>query len=131
MKEVIKMNIPSWINLIPKDMRKSELSLESIGVNDVAWSRKDAISIAWYIHNNNYAILGGDVLVIKNNKISYTYDNWSIDKKINSNMIWQEIIDISLKITTQYILKYNEGNNNIYYSYTCVNNDEYNKLLST
>lgn len=66
---------------IPDNLFNKSKSLTSLGVYSVCWSYADAIEVINFLYENNFAILGGDVISFSENKFKYTYDNWSVDRK--------------------------------------------------
>jgi len=56
------------------------VSLESLGVNNYALNKTNALRLLDLLAEQKVAVLGGDVYVSKNNQLSLTYDNWYSDK---------------------------------------------------
>ncbi|WP_308698858.1 Imm40 family immunity protein [uncultured Thomasclavelia sp.] len=65
---------------ILSDYLDKAVSLVSMGINEVCWSYEDVKDIVDYLSKNNCVILGGDILIKKNNEFIYTYDNWFVAK---------------------------------------------------
>lgn len=65
----------------------SKYSLENIGVNGVAYSKDEAIRIAYNYNQSNTPILGGDVYILEDDQIRITYDNWYCDQMDNETLL--------------------------------------------
>lgn len=79
------------------------ISLESLGINEVAFSKEKAISEIKQCEEQKKLILGGDVYLLKKDKIIITGDSWFIsDKHVEENNI-----EYSIKKSLEYIEKYN------------------------
>lgn len=55
-------------------MELRSISLESIGVDGIAYTKSEALRIAEEYYNSNIPILGGDVYFFNNGNIKPTYD---------------------------------------------------------
>src|SRR6267154_1604094 len=66
--------------LIPKNytriLQDRGRSLHDIGVHEIGLKRSDALEAVKSLEGSQVAILGGDVLQIKNDRPEYCYDNW-------------------------------------------------------
>ena len=69
--------------------------------NEYAWKYKDATEVINTLRENEYVILGGDVL---SKNFEYTYDNWFFE---NNNLSRDKTIIESAKKALQYIEWYN------------------------
>lgn len=58
---------------------KAILLYESLGVHDIAWGYESIFEVIDFLHSNSIMILGGDVLVTKNDGYDFIGDNWSVD----------------------------------------------------
>ena len=56
------------------------VNLGSIGVNQLAWNRKDALDLLQNIQEADIGILGGDLYVQEGDSISSTGDNWYCER---------------------------------------------------
>lgn len=118
-----------------------ELINNAYYLTDYGW--KDSVEIAWdfnYVYDavkilekKNIPILGGDVCIIKDKKLVYTYDNWDTSKVDDSKNI------STFERTTRYINDYiytmkikNIDISNYLFIITCnfkfLQNDDYNVL---
>jgi len=61
-----------------KIFRKS-ISLESYGLNDLAWGREDALQLINEIMEHKIGILGGDVYRLVGSRLDPLSDNWSCE----------------------------------------------------
>ena len=58
-----------------------EISLASIGLNEVAWTRNDALELLKHFEANGVFVSGGDLLSIGPAGFQHNYDNWYFDHK--------------------------------------------------
>lgn len=64
---------------IREKITKNSVLLEKYGLNELAWSREDAQDLIRDIMNDYIGILGGDVYVLKNDRLEALSDNWYCD----------------------------------------------------
>ena len=64
----------SWKRII-----ESSISLNSYGLDDLAWHREDAKNLIISILKEKIAILGGDVYKLTSHRLEPLYDNWSCE----------------------------------------------------
>lgn len=60
-------------------LNKKAISLESYGINDLAWNKEDALALITSIMSDRIGILGGDVYKINSGSLEPLYDNWSYE----------------------------------------------------
>ena len=60
----------------PEGLRDKAVSLEVIGLNEVAWPKTIAIEILERLQGTDAAALGGDVYRLKGSRPTPDYDNW-------------------------------------------------------
>ena len=80
------------------------VSLESVGVNNYALNKTNALRLLDLLAEQKVAVLGGDVYVLKNNQLSLTYDNWYSDK--GSSESDDAFCSRSISETEKYIKSY-------------------------
>lgn len=95
--------------IIPEALKPKGISLQNIGVSDIAWLRSDALELLKAFENSSVAVLGGDVLKKEKDKYKYNYDNWSSD--IRPGEDWQAFAGRSRKETQAYIEDYRDSGN--------------------
>jgi len=117
-----------FTKFLQEELVSRAISLDEIGVNEVAWKRDDALEVLKALSEQKCVILGGDVLVIKETGIEYTYDNWFSDKKVKPLNDWSEKVRVSAEIARKYINKYHEGKRSICYTIDCVTKSEMESL---
>ena len=61
---------------ISEALKSSAISLNDIGVADIAWPRAEALDVITQLHSTIWAILGGDVLAHTGRRYEYTHNNW-------------------------------------------------------
>ena len=95
-------------------MKLRSISLESIGVDGIAYTKSEALRIAEEYYNSNIPILGGDVYLFNNGNIKPTFDNWYCNRN-NSETSYEYVVR-SYQVACDYIKKYPD-NANILYSF--------------
>ena len=88
---------------IPQNLSRKSISLENIGLSEVAWLKEDALSLIDHLEKEGKFILGGDVLVVAPEGYRHNYDNWHFN--IENGDAQQ-----SIEYTRNYIKKYPAGN---------------------
>lgn len=73
-------------NEIREKIIKASINLERFGLCELAWKKKDAISMISSILQDKIGILGGDTYVITLNKLEPQYENWSCEENTNENI---------------------------------------------
>ncbi len=94
-------------------MELRSISLESIGVDGIAYTKSEALRIAEEYYNSNIPILGGDVYFFNNGNIKPTFDNWYCNR--NNSETSYEYVARSCQVACDYIKKYPD-NANIFFS---------------
>jgi Immunity protein 40 len=64
---------------ISDELRATAISLEHLGVREVAWSRARALDVISTLRGPTWAVLGGDVLVQCDGVFRHSYDSWHSD----------------------------------------------------
>jgi hypothetical protein len=72
------MTAQNFIELLDVQLQQAAISLDSMGVENLAWRKGDALKVVEALKYSDWAVLGGDV-VRKADILEYTYDNWSCD----------------------------------------------------
>lgn len=90
------------------------VSLVSMGIDELCWSYENIKDIIDYLSKNNCVILGGDILIKKNNEFLYTYDNWFIEKK-PYDLCDEKYIERSRNESIKYIDEYVMANGKDFY----------------
>ena len=88
---------------IPDQLKGKGISLSYIGLSEVAWKYKDALTLIEHCDKNKIFILGGDVLTKDDGEYRHNHDNWymNTDKGDYKD---------SVKKTKNYITNYPKGN---------------------
>lgn len=92
----------------PMDLLDSGCSLQSVGVSEIAWPYEDAIKVIKFLTSRGYAILGGDVYLRSDGKLTSTCDSWYATKDMS--MPWEQFVVESMRIAVSYIELYHERN---------------------
>jgi hypothetical protein len=98
----------------PKEMLYRAKPLEEPGVVDVAWSYEDALWVIEMCYQAGYAVLGGEVYHLDQNRPEVTYDSWYIDQK---GQCWDAYLVQSKEAAVTYISNY-AARNGSHYCYT-------------
>jgi hypothetical protein len=80
------------------------ISLQSLGIDDIALNREDAICATDLLCTSTIPILGGDVYIKKANRIELAYANWHSDP--SSNETRAQFAERSCSEAKQYIFDY-------------------------
>ena len=94
-------------------MELRSISLESIGVDGIAYTKSETLRIAEEYYNSIIPILGGDVYLFNNGNIKPTFDNWYCNR--NNSETSYEYVARSYQVACDYIKKYPD-NANIFFS---------------
>lgn len=95
------MRIPKAIG---DDFRARQVSLASIGLNDLAWSFQDARLLVESLKGHSVAILGGHLYVAHNGAIRPVYDNWYTERVLLESLA--EYAARSQVHAKEYLAKY-------------------------
>lgn len=87
---------------------KYGISLNSIGVNEYAFTYENSLLVINEIEKLKIPILGGDVLIMLHNKPKYTGDSWACDRGENEPI--NEYIQRSIERARNYIREYHKKN---------------------
>jgi hypothetical protein len=61
---------------MPAAVTSRARSLAELGLNEVAWDRRDTLEILEHVHGWPLAILGGDVYRLTSGRLEPTCDSW-------------------------------------------------------
>lgn len=89
------------INELPLNLKEKALSLKTLGVDQHAWTTEYALKTIQFCQDNQFAILGGDVLEQGTNGIRYTFDNWYIEQ---DSKCWLDYVNLSCEFAAKKIL---------------------------
>ena len=87
-----------------KEILSVGVPLTEIGVENWALMKVQALQALDKLEEIKVAILGGDVLSVKNNRIQYNYDNWYCN--IEEHESDEDFIIRSLDVARKYICNY-------------------------
>ncbi|WP_420129135.1 Imm40 family immunity protein [Longimicrobium sp.] len=104
------------LEVLPQPLQISALPLyQQCGVNNVAWSRNDAMAVIRYLRTLEISVLGGDVYQFDKGLLTLTFDNWSCEKHPHESH--EEYADRSQDVGLKYIESYaNLGNVNPWFA---------------
>lgn len=95
------------------DFLDNAVSLVDMGINEVCWHYENVKDIIYYLAKNDCVILGGDILIKKDNKFAYTHENWFIEKKPYES--YKKYIERSRDKSIKYIDEYTMANGTDFY----------------
>jgi hypothetical protein len=101
-----------WSNKIESILKMGK-PLDSIGVNNWALSKKEALIAIEKLTQECVPILGGDVYEMINGRLKSTYDSWYCD--IEEDESENSFLIRSIDKAGTYIRKYNARNANAIY----------------
>lgn len=108
----------------PNELKLNSISLIDYNIDTVIWKKEFIIKFLFFLFNNNYAILGGDVY---DDNLKITYDNWFIKRDSSSD--WRDYVELSYIKSIKYITDfYLKNGDNYYYSVEFVDEINYNFL---
>ena len=85
------------------ELSKKTISLEHIGLSEVAWLKDDALLFISHLEAEGKFILGGDVLSLDSGEYRHNNDNWYFERSDGN-------AKQSIEHTRNYIKKYPAGN---------------------
>ena len=89
---------------IREKINQKSISLENYELNDLAWTKEDALALIDSIINDEIGILGGDVCKITSSHLEFLYDNWSCE--IDENELKEKYYSRSKIESKKYIENY-------------------------
>ena len=108
-------------NVLHPSMIDSSITLEALGIDELAWRFEDVHHVIDYLVDNGYAILGGDVYSLLGNEINSTYDGWYLDRDVI--VTWNNYMVQSKVFAHEYINSYHTKNGE-HYCYSLVYSKE-------
>ena len=94
-------------DILPDSVHRRARSLSSLGLEEVAWSKRDALVVLEEIDGLAVAVLGGDVYRISGEELVPTYDNWSCGRELDESAV--EFADRSRRVAVGYIDSHSVG----------------------
>ena len=68
-------------SFLPDNLLENGVSLENLGIKELAWNFNYISELIDILESYNYEILGGDVYSINEGQIKPTYDSWFFSKE--------------------------------------------------
>lgn len=99
------------------------IPLLSIGVDDYAFGREDALEFIKRLQEKSILILGGDVLAYHGDKIEYTYDNWSYEAA--KDVTWEQAVQNAYLVSKRYIENYPPEREQVLFEISCDTKEHY------
>ena len=79
------------------------LSIE--GVSGSVWGRTLFLQFLEDSESDKFAILGGDIILEKDGKMEYTYDNWSVSERVPTES-FADFAQRGIKTAKDYLTRY-------------------------
>jgi len=89
------------------------VSLDDVGFRGYAWKWQDALEVLSVLHTKRIPILGGDVYLIVDGRVTPTMDNWFINRE--NFTLADSFLNNSHKQSADYITAYMKRNGDSYY----------------
>ncbi len=61
-------------------------SLESLGLQEVAWTKSATLELLGQLKGQTVVVLGGDVYCVALGSPTPTYENWSCERRLGENL---------------------------------------------
>ncbi len=91
---------------------KDAISLQKHGINDLAWTKKNAKTLIQELINDKIGILGGDVYNLHQNHLEALSDNWACEP--NTTESEQEFYSRSKSESLKYLEEYPSGSETLF-----------------
>jgi len=66
---------------LPKALCSRAKSLESLGLQEVAWTKSDALELLAQLEGSAISVLGGDVYSTSSGRLKPAYENWFCERR--------------------------------------------------
>jgi hypothetical protein len=93
-------------------LKKKGYNLLPIGVNGIALRKNHSLRAVEILENNKIPILGGDVFVLSNEKIEFSYDSWYCNEEDFNQ--YEEYLHNSWEVSRKYIELFKDTVREIY-----------------
>ena len=94
-------------------LKSAAIPLGHLGVRDIASPRTQALEIVSALAGTPWAILGGDVFVVRQGAFAYALANWHSDRHADESC--SDFVQRSHDETRRYIERYPEKNDTVSY----------------
>lgn len=91
---------------LSEELRARAISLDHLGVYEVAWIREDALSVISALRDTKWAVLGGDVLMQRDGAFRHSYDSWHSDRVADERC--PEFVERTHRESRSYIERFPE-----------------------
>ncbi len=98
---------------LPDEYESKKISLSTLNVFGFAWKREDFFKFLKDPISKQFAILGGDVLSVQNDKLSFTYDNWYISERLQTES-FESFCNRTHTETLRYLATYPKKHNVVF-----------------
>ena len=98
---------------IPETLKSFAIPMSHLGIRDIAWPRAQALEIVSALDGTAWAVLGGDVFVLRENAFAHAYANWHSDRRADETC--SDFVKRSHSETRSYIERYPEKDATVSY----------------
>jgi hypothetical protein len=98
---------------VPACFHTRAISLDHLGVAEVAWKRSDVAEILAAIADSHWVVLGGDVLRSGRGEYRHTGDSWHSDRRNAESCL--DFVRRSHHETIAYVGRYPEADQSVSY----------------
>jgi hypothetical protein len=99
-QEPLPLELPDELKSVAKYL------WETLGVKEYGWSYPEIIQVLKILSENEYVILGGDVITTKADRLKHTYDSWYYN--VDPTLKKDTNINASLNKAVEYIQWYQQ-----------------------
>ena len=93
---------------IPEELKTRSIDLAPLGLNELGWTKTDALELLTHLQHGFCIVLGGDVLSRTQDGWQHNYDNWHFNP--DSSQSQERNSTLSINLAIDYIQKYQVGN---------------------
>lgn len=116
-------------DIFSKELLNAGRDVSQQKVKEIGWKSDCAIEAINVLKEKGFAILGGDIYLLKNDTFVSTYDNWFLDK--NNSMSWEQFVFLSHEKAISYLKFYKKMNGDeFYYAPVFINENDYNNIIN-
>jgi len=97
------MNI---LKLLPASLVDAAILNQPEGCEHVAWRRAEALGVIHHLDSTDFAVLGGDVLVLRGQEFNHALDGWYCEHQKSES--WASYAARSRREAREYLTRYPE-----------------------
>jgi len=89
---------------VPEALSSRATSLESLGLQEVAWTKSDALELLAQLEGSAVAVLGGDVYSMSSGRLKPANENWSCERRSREGL--QAYAERSQQVAVAFLRAY-------------------------